>query len=80
MLTVPRQDVHRDAGDVFARELDLTGMQAGANPEPKLSHAVANRAGAAHRSRRTVEGGDEAVARRLISLPRKRASSLRTSA
>src|SRR2546423_13682646 len=43
------------------RDLALAGVEPGAELEPEAAHAVPDRAGGADRSRRPVEGGEEAV-------------------
>ena len=52
-----------DAADIAGLALDLARVDAGADQQPVVLGAVANRGGAADSPRRTVEEGQEAVAR-----------------
>ena len=63
-----RPDVHRDAGQLVANNLDLARMKAATNRDRESSQRVAHRDGAADRPRRPVEGREEPVAGR-IDLP-----------
>src|SRR4029453_16455198 len=57
--------VYRDPVNLAARELDLAGVQAGADFEPEAAHGIADPAGAAHGGARPVKSGQESVARRV---------------
>src|SRR4029453_9521236 len=61
----PRADVDGHAADVVADELALAGVQAGAHIDVERSHGVRDRSRTADPARRSVEGGEEAVAQRL---------------
>jgi hypothetical protein len=67
--------VHGDAADLRAVELALAGMDAGADLDAELPHGLSGRERAADGARRTVEGGEEAVARR-VHLPAAEAVEL----
>src|SRR5690606_2740790 len=70
-LTRPRRgrdagrDVDGDAADVVAGDGDLAGVEPGAQLEAERARLLAQRDRAADRARRTVEGGEKAVARVL---------------
>ena len=55
-------DVDGDPADLAVDQLALAGVQAGADLEAELAHRLGDRAGAADRPGRAVEGGEEAVA------------------
>jgi hypothetical protein len=55
--------MHGDAADVAGLALDLARVDAGADQQPVVLGAVANCGGAPDSARRTVEEGQEAVAR-----------------
>ncbi len=61
----PRRLVHRDAADIAVDELDLAEVDAGTHAEPVALRATPNRRRAPQRLARTVEGGEQPVARRL---------------
>ena len=60
-----RRDVDGDAADVVAHHLALARVDARADADALLLGGVEDRARAADRARRAVEGGEEAVAGRL---------------
>jgi hypothetical protein len=60
-----RADVDRDPAVVCAAQFDLTGMEAHTYLDAERSQAVAKFAPALDGPRRSVEGGEHAVARRL---------------
>ena len=53
--------MHCDTGDVGAADLDLAGVESGADVETDRAECVADRAGAANRTSGTVEGGHDPV-------------------
>src|SRR5262249_57085902 len=61
----PVADVHGEASDVVAHDLDLTRVQPDAHLQAQLPSAVAYRLGAADRARRPVERREQSVADRL---------------
>src|SRR5215471_5069134 len=73
-----RADVHRDPGNVVAYELAFPGVQATAHVKTERAHRIADRTGATNRTRRPIEGGEEAVTRGVdlthAVLPQHRAS------
>ena len=61
----PRGDVHTDAAHVArisVSQLDLAGVEPGAELDPQRSYVVGERARAADRPRQAIEGGQDAVA------------------
>src|ERR1043165_5870630 len=62
LLRDTSSDVYCDPANLAVHQLALTGMQACANLQAELAHALADRAGAANRARRPVEPREEAVA------------------
>src|SRR6266446_4491040 len=68
-------DVHGDAAHVVAPQLALAGVQAGADLEAERAHRLADGQRTAHRACGTVEGREEAVARR-VNLPAAEAAQL----
>ena len=62
-------DVDSDAGDVVLADLDLAGVEAGANGEVELLHRRLERDRAGHRATRTVEGREDAIPGRLHQVP-----------
>lgn len=60
-----RGRVHRNATDVITSDLNFPCVQAGANRKPDLSRRRAKGERAAHRSPRTVEGRENAIASAL---------------
>jgi hypothetical protein len=64
-------DVHRNPGETVAKDLDFSGVEPRADLDAQLADAVAYDTGALHRARRTVEGGQEAVAGRIDLAPLK---------
>src|SRR5262249_9813903 len=58
-----RPDVDGEPGDLVARELDLAGVEPGANVKTERVDAVAHRARAADRAGGAVERGENPVAR-----------------
>jgi hypothetical protein len=57
--------VNGNAADIVADRFTLAGMEPGADFDAKRPDLVGNGAGAAHATRRTVEGGKNAIAGRL---------------
>jgi len=68
-------DVHGDAAHVVAPQLALAGVQAGADIEAERAQRPADGQRTAHRACGTVEGREEAVARR-VNLPAAEAAQL----
>src|SRR3954471_18921140 len=64
-----RSDMHADAADVTESQLHLSGVNAGANVDVICRSAVADCSGCVDTSRRTVEGGEHAVAGCLDEAP-----------
>jgi hypothetical protein len=58
-----------DPAHVLIQELDLAGVDGGADPEPRLGQPGDELDGAANRSRRGVEGREDAVVRALDQPP-----------
>ena len=63
-----RAGVDGDAGDLFAPELHLAGVQARANLETERLHGVAYPTSTADRSSRAIKRGEKAVTR-SVDLP-----------
>ena len=61
----PRSDMHRQATNAIFDELDLARMAAGADLDAERADRGADRLRASYGARRTVEGGEEAIARRI---------------
>ena len=55
-------DVNREAAQLGAHHFALAGVEPRAHVQAEGRDGVADRAGAAHRARRAIEGGEEAVA------------------
>jgi hypothetical protein len=53
--------MHRDSSNVVAYEFAFTGMKAAPYFKIERADCIADGTGTAHRSRRPVEGGEEAV-------------------
>src|SRR5438876_66557 len=68
-------DVHGDTAHVVAPQLALAGVQAGADLEAEWAHRLADGQRTAYRACGTVEGREEAVARR-VNLPAAEAAQL----
>src|ERR671919_1326170 len=60
-----RADMDRDAAHVAVAEFDLAGVQAGADVDPGAGKLLAQERGRPDAPSRPVEGGEDAVARRL---------------
>jgi hypothetical protein len=65
----PRADVYRDSAYVVADQLTFTGMQPGAHLEAQSLHSLADCARTSDRARRTVERGQQPVARGVDFAP-----------
>src|SRR5690242_3279850 len=61
----PLRYVYGNAGDVVISHLDLAGVQPSAHLEAESTDAVADRARAPDRTRRSVERREETITRRL---------------
>src|SRR5260221_3487085 len=57
----PRCNVHGNAADLLALQLNLTSVDAGTQQYPQRRNCVGNCCGAANRARRTVKDTDKAV-------------------
>ena len=64
-----RADVHRDAGDVVALQLDLAGVEPGAHLDAQRPRRRGDRVRARDRARRPVERGEDVVAARVDLAP-----------
>src|SRR5262249_21223874 len=62
-------DVNGESAHLLSYLFTLAGVQAGAHGDADTRGRVANRAGAADRSRRSVERGEEAVPRGVDFAP-----------
>ena len=60
--------MHGDAADFCSRDLAFPGVKARPHLEADLGDRVADRAGATDRSRRAIEGGEEAIARHVADV------------
>src|SRR5438876_11516308 len=58
-------DVHGDARQLGPKNLTLAGMQPGANGETQTLNGIGDRARGANATRGPIEGGEDAVARRI---------------
>src|SRR3974390_3464393 len=58
-----RADMHCDSGEVAANDFAFSGVQAASHFKAKRANRIADRAGTSDRSRRPVEGRQEAVTR-----------------
>jgi hypothetical protein len=67
----PCSDDDREPGQLVARALALARVDSGAHVEPEIAHAVDDRAGAANRTSRSVEAGEEPGARGVELRPAK---------
>jgi hypothetical protein len=65
----PRRDVHGDSPDVAVAELDLAGVQSGADLQADPLELLAERGHAAERPAGAVEGGQDAITGGLDQLP-----------
>src|SRR6266545_3553985 len=65
----PRRGMDRKAADVALAQLDLSGVEAGADADPESANDVANRGGGTNAALCAVEQPDHAVAGRLDELP-----------
>jgi hypothetical protein len=63
-----RGDIDRNAADIVAFQLDLSGMQPAAYRDTQGLHRVGDGAGTAHCARRSVKGREKAVAG-MLHLP-----------
>src|SRR5215218_6648361 len=61
----PSADVHAHPGDVIVRQLNLSGVDACTYFDAEPTRPIADLARTADRSRRAVEGGQEAIPHRL---------------
>lgn len=76
----PGGNLHCDARNIVSRQLDFARAEPDADFHAKTAHAVANRTSTVYGPRRLSKVARKPWPAVLISCPRKRASSLRTSA
>src|SRR5579862_6273026 len=60
-----RRNMHGDTADIVADQLALACMESAADLESQRTQSLAHRAGASYRAVRSVEGSEQAVARRV---------------
>src|SRR6266545_2177416 len=63
------RDVHTDASDILVEDLDLSRVDGGADPEPRIGEPLEEIEGAPDRARRCVEGRQDTVTRRPHEAP-----------
>src|SRR5712691_1020689 len=66
-----RGDMHGNAADIVAFQLDLAGVESAAHADPKRLHHFGYRRGAAHGAGGAVEGGEKPVAEVFHFMPAK---------
>jgi hypothetical protein len=60
-----RSDMHGQAAHVLPDHLALPGMKPGANVQPEPPYRIPDRTGTPKAPRGPIEGGEEAIAKRL---------------